>query len=98
MSRPGALLALAVASYLVVVVAAVEAPRACFTPGWFDVVSWVFLPLGLLSTFAAVFVYGRNQGWHVLGLVVGSLVSTALLGGMVLFVMLDLTIDPGCFS
>ena len=44
MSRPGRLLALAVASYLVVVVAAAVTPRSCFSPGWFSVLSWLFLP------------------------------------------------------
>jgi hypothetical protein len=97
-TRPRSLLALAVGSYLVVVVAAVESPRGCFTPGWFNVVTWIFLPLALLSTFAAVFAYGRRQGWHVLGSIVGSLVSAALLGGITVYVTFAITIDPGCFS
>ena len=98
MSRPASLLAVAVASLLVVVIAAVATPRSCFTPTWFNVITWVFLPLGLLSTFAAVLAYGRAQGWHVLGSVIGAAMWTALVGVLVVYVTFALTIDSGCFS
>lgn len=98
MSRPGKLLAVAAASYLVLIVGAVATPRSCFAPTWFDVFSSIFLVLGLLSTFAAVFEYGRGQGWHVVGSVIGAAVSTGLVGVLAVYATFALTIAPGCFS
>jgi len=94
----GRLLALAVASYLVVVVAAAVTPRSCFSPGWFNVLVWIFLPLGLLSTLVGVFVFGLEQGWSLIGTIVGGLLSTALVGVIIVIVLLELTLDSACFS
>ena len=81
-----------------VVAAAFEAPSGCFEPAWFNVVLAIFLPLGLLSTFAAVFVWGRGQEFHLLASVICAAVATALVAVLAIYVTFALTIDPGCFS
>jgi predicted permease len=92
------MLAVALASFLIVVVASAESPRGCFSPGWLNIVTWIFLPLGLLATFAAACEYGLRQGWSLLGTFIAAVASTALLGVIVVYVILELTLDPGCFS
>ena len=97
-TRPGTLLAIAVASYLIVVAAAFATPNVCFTPTWFNVVSWIFLPLGIVSTFAAVFIYGHRQEWNVVGSIIGAAISTVLVGVPAVYGTFAITIDSGCFS
>src|SRR5262249_52865115 len=90
--KPLPLLAVALASLLVLIVSALEVRNPTCAgvrpyPTWFTVVSWTLAPLCVLAAFSAVLSYGIRHRWHPASSFLAALCATALLAGVGLYVL-----------